>query len=288
MVATRLCSQVVAIVSFLYLPLLIQFSVFSPLKNGQTRTPVDPYHLQVNETNSQRFHVEQQVTNTSNRMQHVPTTINLNHTWPNPVLVVGMPKAGTSTVAEYFRCGGVRRISHWTGCQGKISRGYCAHIIHSNVVEKQVDPLFDSGDNNVYAQLDYPGKDFCYFPQVEVLEEIHKFHPTSTLILNQRNMKSWIRSVKKWHGLASRINRCNITGLPPGVGGKDHELAMFYEDQVKRVRDLVKRYPSHRLVEVFVDSPDAGEVMERAFGIDRNCWGHRNANPKLSKNKDSR
>jgi len=65
MVATRRCSQVVVIASFLFLILLIQFSVFSPLKDGQTRTPVDPYHLQVNETNR---HVpgEQKVTNASN------------------------------------------------------------------------------------------------------------------------------------------------------------------------------------------------------------------------------
>ena len=44
-----------------------------------------------------------------------------------------------------------------------------------------------------------------------------------------------------------------------------------------------EQHPSHQLVEVDISRPDAGGVMEAAFGIDRACWqrfnAHANATP---------
>lgn len=73
-----------------------------------------------------------------------------------------------------------------------------------------------------------------------------------------------------------RLIQCNITGFGVGVGKTDEELVQFYHDQVKRVREFATRHATHGLVEVEIDSPNAGQVMEEAFGIDRNCWGHGN------------
>jgi hypothetical protein len=195
--------------------------------------------------------------------------------WPNPSLVVGLPKVGTKTISGFFTCGNITKISHYL-CANNIK---CGLLIHENVLQNKP-PLHGTGDYNVYTQLDitaYSNRNLtCYYPQVELLEELHEHHPHSTLILNQRNVTSWVASVKRWFGMHDRLVQCNISGFRAGVGRHDDELVQFYNDQLRRVREFVVRHPTHRLVEVAIDTPTAGQVMEDAFGIDRSCWGHGN------------
>ena len=190
--------------------------------------------------------------------------------WPNPVIVVGLPKTGTTSVARYFKCGGGRRVSHWLCKDNEL----CGPIIRNNVRSGKP-PLFETGNFDVYAQMDVEDPP-CYFPQVEALDEIHKAHPNSTFIFNSRNISSWVKSVRGWNNMGNRLTQCNITGFPAGVGKTDAELMGFYYSQLQRVRDFVALHPSHRLVEVQIDSPDAGMVMKNAFGIDKKCWGRTN------------
>ena len=197
--------------------------------------------------------------------------------WPNPTLVVGFPKAGTNSIAEYFRCDGRRKVAHFRCQDGH----FCGQIIERNVKSGR-DPLQDTGEADVYSQMDV---EFsvdrrlpCYFPQVEALSEIHKYHPNSTLVLNRRDPERWVDSVKRWSGMDIRLSKCDITGLPVGKGLDREDLKAFYQAQVERVRRFVAEHPSHRLVEVVIDDDSAGAVMEAAFGIDASkCWGWHNA-----------
>jgi hypothetical protein len=196
--------------------------------------------------------------------------------WPNPIIVVGLPKSGTNSIASYFRCGGIERVSHHR-CLNRA----CGSIIRKNVLEGRK-PLSNTGRANVYAQMDVefdPTRGLpCYFPQIEALEQIHAAHPQSTFILNTRNTTRWVESLRAWSGMDRRLASCNITGLPEGVGLSDSELMDFYESHTKRIREFVEQHPSHRLVEVVIDSPDAGQVLQDAFGISESCWGHENGN----------
>jgi len=197
--------------------------------------------------------------------------------WPNPTIVVGLPKAGTKTIHEYFSCGHVERVSHYR-CANNMK---CGQLIHDNIKQHRP-PLHGTGAFNVYTQLDvtaYTNSTSslpCYYPQVELLEELHEHHPYSTLVLNKRNVTTWVASIKRWFIMHDRLIQCNITGFGLGMGRTDKELTQFYMDQVQRVRKFVAKHPTHRLVEVQIDSADAGQVMEDAFGIDKNCWGHTN------------
>jgi hypothetical protein len=197
--------------------------------------------------------------------------------WPNPTLVVGLPKVGTRTIYDYFVCGNMTRVSHYR-CADNIK---CGLLIYDNVVQHKP-PLFGTGAYDVYTQLDITAYTntsnnlTCYYPQVELLEELDRHYPSSTFILNQRNVTAWVKSVKRWFSLHERLIQCNITGFGTGVGLSDEELVKFYNDQSRRVREFVDRHPTHRLVEVEIDQPSAGQVMEDAFGIDRSCWGHGN------------
>mmetsp|Transcript_19131 Transcript_19131/g.31717 ORF Transcript_19131/g.31717 Transcript_19131/m.31717 type:complete len:279 (+) Transcript_19131:157-993(+) len=202
--------------------------------------------------------------------------------WPDtPTIVVGMPKAGTKSIWAYFKeCGGIRRVSHYN-CGGMP----CGYIVRSNI-EQGLAPFAHTKGYDVFTQLDTEGDvqkgQVCYFPQIEALEEIHEAHPNATLLLNTRNLDNWAKSVRAFRGMGARLTRCNITGFLPGVGSTNEQLKDLYVQQIRRVQTFVQKYPSHRLVQVAIDEPNAGEIMEASFGINRSCWG--NVNAKLKKN----
>jgi len=128
----------------------------------------------------------------------------------------------------------------------------------------------------------------CSFPQITRLNELHAAYPNATFILNLRPVENWIRSVSKWSGDKRRtsggylrhvLTTCDLPGFPSGVGKTDDELRSFYEGHSERIRDFVKLHPSHSLVEVNIESKDAGSFLEENFGISHHCWKERNANP---------
>ena len=213
-----------------------------------------------------------------------------------PVVVVGMPKAGTTSLAAYFRCGGLD-VSHYE-CGDHHAK--CGACIERAFEHRARDVLGACGSYAAWAQMDFEGapntkgaegldgaKDRCFFPQVEALEAIASTHPSATFVLNRReDYADWIRSVDDWGDMRARLRDCDITGLPAGAGGEgdDETLIAFAEAHADRVRRLFGNDRSesldgrhHALVEVVIDREDAGEVLEAAFGIDaRRCWGQEN------------
>eukprot|EP00566_Odontella_aurita_P027790 CAMPEP_0113555800 /NCGR_PEP_ID=MMETSP0015_2-20120614/16914_1 /TAXON_ID=2838 /ORGANISM="Odontella" /LENGTH=162 /DNA_ID=CAMNT_0000457109 /DNA_START=515 /DNA_END=1003 /DNA_ORIENTATION=+ /assembly_acc=CAM_ASM_000160 len=135
---------------------------------------------------------------------------------------------------------------------------------------------------DIFTQIDYnKSTRRCFYPQVELLNEIHAAYPHATFVLNRRNVTDWVSSVTRWRDMHRRIARCNITGFPaPSAGTSlDERLEMFYEEHIRRVRDFAERHPSHRLIDFDIYSENAGRMLHDAFGIDEGCWGQRNANP---------
>lgn len=185
-----------------------------------------------------------------------------------------MPKCGTTSLAAYFECGGLR-VSH-NFCGG--SR-FCGICVLENAKHNR--PLLHGcGNFDVYTQLDHPGPGVCFFPQVELLRELSAEYPHATLLLNVRPVEHWIRSVDKWGDLRQRFIECNITGLPTGVGSNNTELAQFYHEQVLRVYDHVYHHSTNPFVFVDIESPYASHLLEREFGYSRNCWTLANKNSK--------
>lgn len=204
--------------------------------------------------------------------------------WPQPVLILGLPRSGDASLEEFFKCGGVRRVSekeclpHPKGS----SKLLCGILIQHNIQDGR-DPLYKTGDHDVYSRLDVeqdPNKNdgICYFGQVEALEQLSKYHPESTIILNTRDEAAWVREVNKWKDKRDILGNCGITGLVNGKKkGKsktltDEDLKSFYLGHAKRIREFVASHPTHQLVEVAVDKPDAADVLRTAFGISKKCW----------------
>eukprot|EP00573_Skeletonema_grethae_P011844 CAMPEP_0201702176 /NCGR_PEP_ID=MMETSP0578-20130828/35407_1 /ASSEMBLY_ACC=CAM_ASM_000663 /TAXON_ID=267565 /ORGANISM="Skeletonema grethea, Strain CCMP 1804" /LENGTH=337 /DNA_ID=CAMNT_0048189657 /DNA_START=213 /DNA_END=1222 /DNA_ORIENTATION=+ len=196
-----------------------------------------------------------------------------------PYFNVGFPKTGTSSLHNFFKCGGLDSV-HF-----RCSRiDSCARCMRESV-EAGGRPLdlcdLDSRKIDVYAQMD----DGMYFPQIELLDELVAGYPNATLFLTFRSMEKWYNSLNKWpprrNGphMNDRLKKQNITGFPSGVGENVDEFAEWFCNHVERVRGIVARSPSLTLVEVDIEDSTTAKRMSDMFDIDESCWGHTNANP---------
>jgi len=206
---------------------------------------------------------------------------------PTPIIVMGLLKCGTTSIYAYFKCGldlEVSRLSHYA-CdpQSDLSTMEdisCGEQMRRNV-EEHHKPIFDGFDQfHLYSQIDaQEGPTGVIIPQHRFLQEIHDHFPNATWILNQRDPQAWVSSMTRWSDVRQRFtDHHSWPDFPRGVGAQDEEMVDFYNLQAQKVRDFVKDHPSHALVEVKIDKPDAGQMMEDAFGISKTCWGKKNDN----------
>lgn len=202
---------------------------------------------------------------------------------PLPIINLGFPKAGTNTLGEFFRCGNRFNVSH-QHCRSKRKKSKCAECMHG-AIERGDPPLKTCGSYGAYLQLDATFPSFCYWPQIEALEEFHKESPNATFLLNTRNVINWYNSLTHWNKFHQRIGNCpNFTGYGgEGPGSSFENISTFFCNHVESVRQFVLTYPSHALVEVDIEDPHAGVLMSSIFGINETCWGHANVNSNARK-----
>lgn len=204
---------------------------------------------------------------------------------PTPVIVMGLMKAGTTSIYGYFSCGLVEGtpISHYDCKPGvdpsKIGMA-CGKRMRRNLT-KYHKPAFDSMDHFVlYAELDAQELNGgMALPQWDYLEQIYQHFPQATWILNWREPQKWLDSVDRWKDLRQRfVDNPFLPDSPKGTGAQDAEMLHFYKRQAERVREFAQTHPSLSLVELPMDSPEAGSILEQAFGISSTCWKNRNIN----------
>jgi hypothetical protein len=208
---------------------------------------------------------------------------------PKPIINLGMPKCGSTSLYAFFACAGLK-TSHYfcNAADDHYHDERCGSCMNSHA--KQGLPVLEGcGNYDVHTQIDTEGTGMCIFPQVSLLEQFHQEAPNATFILPFRDMDHWIRSLKNWQWEKSHppmndiLKQCHIDKiLPEGQGGNDMELRQFMCDHVTRVREFVKKYPSHKLIELNIEGSYTGQVLSSLFRVNEKCWVHTNANPKAS------
>ena len=192
---------------------------------------------------------------------------------PTPILVVGMPKTGTSTIHAFFERSGYRS-SHYKCVNGL----YCGLCIRA-AVEQAKPALKTCGDYEVWAQMDFENLGNCHFPQITNLHALHQEAPNATMVLSLRNMTRWVRSVKNWVGGGQRSMAARLSKCKGGPRSKETEdLITWHHHHITRIRKFVLQHPSHRLVVINIEDPRAGHTMESHFGSasPASNWGHEN------------
>lgn len=203
-----------------------------------------------------------------------------------PYFNLGFPKTGTSSLHNFFDCGGLDSV-HFR-CNRIDS---CARCMKESVEAggRPLD-LCETGSRkiDVFAQMD----NGLYFPQIELLDELVAGYPNATLFLTFRSIEKWYNSLNKWpprrNGphMNDKMKKENITGFPSGVGKNVDEFADWFCNHVERVRGIVARSPTLTLVEVDIEDSTIAKRMSDMFDIDESCWGHTNANPMSNPDMD--
>ena len=182
--------------------------------------------------------------------------------------VVGMPKAGTSSIASFFKCGGYQNVSHQ-----KCGQRDCAECIWRNL-QSDHHPFRGCDAYSVYAQLDVAWSNFCFFPQRN-LSLLHETYPQSIFILNTRDEANWVRSVDDWGDLRNRLSKCKVSTHNLMT---DSGLVRFYKEHNAYVRDFAKR-TGHALIDIDIEKNTTTLVAQT--GISSSCFVQKNRNSHL-------
>lgn len=228
---------------------------------------------------------------------------------PLPVLNMGMPKAGSSSLYEYFTCIGLK-TTHWDINQDEFE-GVCMR----DAARVGFPPLKTCApQKEALMQMDFAKpfgfdiprhtistskkRDECFFPQLSLLEEIHQESYQATFIINFRPIHDWIKSVAGWADLLLRISNCHLPNLPFDVPSHllvnqknngnstakvavDRIMIQFFCSHVIHLRNFVYQNPSHTLIELdLYDANKTQYVLDTIFQNQRQqpkvCWTQAN------------
>ena len=232
---------------------------------------------------------------------------------PLPILNMGYPKVGSTSLRDYLQCIGLnadhgQNGERWFQNLHKRTRLYARNT------------TWDYKSHS-YTQLDSnfgPG----YYPQISLLDEIHEKDPNATFLFNFRPVKDWIRSVTGWNNMDERFMGFSIPGLQntpqqrqrieakakainagtdfePLIPLQDVQIAKWWCGHVLHLREYVKEYPSHALIELdLYDQEGTATLLYDLFQKDMdlykkavrhkgelpsNCWGQSNASKEHQK-----
>jgi Sulfotransferase family len=244
---------------------------------------------------------------------------------PTPIFVPSLPKSGTTTVHEYFQCGG-QKSAHLIGNSGNATFkiGRCAH---RNIRQGEA-PFDGCGDYDVWtdtgayrrlkilvnersnwacthsstsfemtgyvaARYHHDGRDLrtnniqCFYPLIDALEEVYTAYPNATFLFVVRETDAWLKSIRRYHdGFIMEVwKRCRSRGFPTRDGTLE-DFREFYEWHKDMIRNFALDHPSWTYIEVDLESLSAGELLEERVGISAECWGHFNKGDQESNTND--
>ena len=192
-----------------------------------------------------------------------------------PIFVPSLPKCGTTSLWQYFQCGGHVSSHQWVKLNEtySIQTGQC---VAENLV-KGKKPFEDCGDYQVFTDTGYatykkPFGSQCFYPSIDALDEIHQSYPNVTFVMVVRDTQQWYNSMESW-GEGSLLNRwrpCNTTRMP-GFRATAKDFMDFYDWHTENIRQFVQR-KGIRYIEVQLESNETGEILEREVGIPSKCW----------------
>lgn len=187
---------------------------------------------------------------------------------PTPVIILSLPKSGTSSLYQYFNCGGLK-AAHTFARDPETHKEYRLGTRMRKNFRQNLPLLTNTGKLQVYTDIgEIQGQDNCFYPSIHALESIARDYPNATIINSYR--PNWYASISKFQLLGKRWKKwCPI--FPNTTEPADWE--MFYRQHRQRIRTLAQQYPSLHHLEFDLSDPTAGQQLEDFTGISQSCWG---------------
>lgn len=202
-----------------------------------------------------------------------------------PILNVGFPKDGSSTLFKFFQC--TFKGTPMIATHDQFGR------CNRKALEKGQPPLSGCPYHRNKQALMQMDQNYapCAFPQISMLDEIHQEHPNATFVLNFRPIHHWMSSAAKWKHMTARWRQKGcIKNLPGFVKLKERpksderrklELQRWWCSHISHIRAFVKQYPSHKLIELdLYDDEHSADTLATLFDSKKSCWGQTNVNKK--------
>lgn len=201
-----------------------------------------------------------------------------------PIFVASLPKSGTTSIWQYFNCG-ARSASHqWV--KNPNNHTVLAGVCIRNNVNMGRPPFDGCGPYDVFADTGFStfvskGVSDCYYPSISALPAIYEHYPHATIVMIVRNSTAWLHSTQA-HGEGSlflRWRNCQMASHVPSNNENIRQeddpdgFRAFYEWHTEHVRNFAAQHPSLTYIEVSLESPTTGHILEEKIGIPAGCWG---------------
>jgi Sulfotransferase domain len=208
---------------------------------------------------------------------------------PLPIFVPSLPKSGTTSIHEYFLCGGQKSAHHVYKIDGKVQNkiGRC---VKSNI-NQSMPPFDECGDYDIWTDTGFVAPFYhkgasktntavkvpCFYPLIEALDEVYEAYPNATMLFVVRDEKDWLNSIQEYHeGFIMNVwKQCKTKGFPNENATPD-DFGKFYQWHQQLIRDFARSHPTMTYLEVPLEAENTGSVLEDHIGISKQCWGHHN------------
>ena len=188
-------------------------------------------------------------------------------------IVVGFPKAGTTTLQTALTASGLR-CAHWLHGIRPIGK-----LVYDGWFERD-DPFAYLKDLDVLTQMDVclPLLRLNHWPNLDIplLLAIRQRYPSCVFILNARPPERIADSMGRWRSMRWRLGSASIPGLPRGRGHRAEELARWAAAHYAAIRHVFASDPA--FLDLDIAEPEAPGRLGAALGIDIRWWGIANAN----------
>ena len=161
-------------------------------------------------------------------------------------------------------------------------KNYVEIAFHAIRIQLASDIFQRCGNFNVFGQMDQHMSG-CTYPQIELLDRLHKDAPHATWLMPLRNVSEWLGSVNRWNNLRDRFGFCNFHPHLDFEGGNrgdeknDQKMMALYCNHVQQIRQFVVDHPTLSLVEFRIEDNKTGSFLEDFFPVDPEHWGQHNA-----------
>ena len=226
------------------------------------------------------------VTRTNDRSSSSSPTFIHGTKLPVPILVLSLPKSGTTSTWRFFECGAVHGYHHFAqDAHGRAQR--IADCMYHNQQHNQ--PLLQGCSSStttnttntthvVWSDMGIPKKELCFYPSIDALQEIARDYPYATVLLVHRNPHEWYRSVSQWaapgKGPLTQRWRKNCPQFPNFENDDEKGWVEFYKNHSRNVRQFAQKNPTLTFLEVSLESRETASILETETGIEASCWGN--------------
>lgn len=186
------------------------------------------------------------------------------------ILLVGLPKSGTSSFQKLFLDLGYKSY-HW-----KRGEDLIGMMMKNNKINNK--PLLcDFLDTDVITEMNVCiDKDRAYWPQIIDYERLYNENPNSIFILNKRDPEKVLSSFKRWYRIHERL----LTNCPELLpDGSDESFIHFVTKHYTNIETFFSRKPNAKFVTFDIEN-DNLEKLEKYFDLNGiKEFPHENKNP---------